>query len=79
MKEMLSNALSGKRGEGLFSVPPDSGKTVQPSNASYDNFALPSAITPSSATGGLEGVTEAQRRATLQKVGSRKQASIEAT
>ena len=50
MKEMLSNALSGNRGGGLFSVPNDAGpKSAYPQSAVDGTFAIPSA-TPQTAT-----------------------------
>ena len=51
MKEMLSNALSGNRSGGLFSVPPDSGRTAWPGSAVQDTFPLTSGIAPSAPIG----------------------------
>ena len=75
MKEMLSNALSGNRGGGLFSVVSDTARSTYPTSAMNETYALPSAITPSSATAIGDMMAEAQRRASTQlgsKAGARK-------
>lgn len=43
LKESLSNALSGNRSGGLFSVPADSAKIAVPPSATNENFSLLSA------------------------------------
>ncbi|KAK5083883.1 SAGA complex subunit Sgf73 [Lithohypha guttulata] len=50
MKEMLSNALSGNRGGGLFAVPADAARNAYPNSAINETFAIPSA-TPLTAGG----------------------------
>ena len=59
MKEMLSNALSGNRGGGLFSVPADTARSAYPGSAATDGFAMPSAS-------GYEAMSDASRRASVQ-------------
>ena len=67
MKEMLSNALNGNRSGGLFSVSaePPAG-SAYPRSAFNEGFAMPSAITPSSAVAGFDVTTDAQRRGSIQ-------------
>ena len=75
MKEMLSNALNGNRSGGLFSVPTEqTGGSAFPRSAFNDGFAMPSAITPSSAVAGFD-MSDTQRRGSMQagsKAASRK-------
>lgn len=44
MKEMLSNALSGNRSGGLFSVPSENPRSVYPTSALNESFVPPSAV-----------------------------------
>jgi len=43
MKEMLSNAMSGNRNGGLFSVPSENPRSAYPASAVNETFAVPSA------------------------------------
>lgn len=43
MKEMLSNAMSGNRSGGLFSVPNENPRSAYPASAATESFAIPSA------------------------------------
>jgi len=43
MKEMLSNAMSGNRSGGLFSVPSENPRSAYPASAVNETFAIPSA------------------------------------
>ena len=75
MKEMLSNALSGNRGRGLFSVATDPLRSAYSGSATNDSFATPLSMTPSTAGGGSDALLDAQRRALAQqgaKTASRK-------
>lgn len=65
MKEMLSNALTGNRSGGLFSLPRESLTTAYPGSAVTESFALPSAITPSAATANA-GVKAASRKSSVE-------------
>jgi hypothetical protein len=74
MKEMLSNALNGNRSGGLFSVSTEP-TAAYPRSAFNEGFAMPSAITPSSAAAGFEMAGDTQRRGSIQagaKAASRK-------
>ena len=77
MKEMLSNAINGNRSGGLFTVATEQtavGSTY-PRSAFNEGFAMPSAITPSSAIAGFDVAGDAQRRGSIQagsKAASRK-------
>ncbi|KIX03767.1 uncharacterized protein Z518_07320 [Rhinocladiella mackenziei CBS 650.93] len=51
MKEMLSNALSGNRSGGLFSVPPESARSAVPPSATNDAF--PPTVSASPAPAGV--------------------------
>lgn len=53
LKESLSNALSGNRSGGLFSVPPDSAKTAVPSSATNENFSASHLLSASPAPIGV--------------------------
>ncbi|KAK5050604.1 hypothetical protein LTR84_003886 [Exophiala bonariae] len=51
LKESLSNALSGNRSGGLFSVPPDSAKMAVPPSATNETFSLLSATSAPTGVG----------------------------
>jgi hypothetical protein len=53
LKESLSNALSGNRSGGLFSVPPDSAKTAVPPSATNENFSASHLLSASPAPIGV--------------------------
>lgn len=75
MKEMLSNALSGNRTGGLFSVATESTNSAYPQSAANGSFAMPSAVTPASAHPGYDMMAEQRRSSTIQagsKTASRK-------
>jgi hypothetical protein len=76
MKEMLSNAINGNRSGGLFSVSTEHMVgSAYPRSAFNEGFAMPSAITASSAVAGFDMTTDAQRRGSIQagsKAASRK-------
>ena len=44
MKEMLSNAMSGNRSGGMFSVPSENSRSAYPGSAVNETFAIPSAV-----------------------------------
>lgn len=46
MKEMLSNALSGNRSGGLFSVPAETARSAVPQSSTNDVFAQPIPASP---------------------------------
>ncbi|EXJ75803.1 SAGA-associated factor 73 [Cladophialophora psammophila CBS 110553] len=64
MKEMLSNAMSGNRSGGLFSVAPESARSAVPQSAIHDTFA--SAISASPVTTGI-GTAQAGLKPPLRK------------
>lgn len=64
LKEMLSNAMSGNRSGGLFSVPPDSARSAIPQSATTENF--PPTILASPALTGI-GMSQPGLKAPLRK------------
>lgn len=52
MKEMLSNALSGNRSGGLFSVPSDNLRSAYPASAANETFVVPSTAGTLASAGG---------------------------
>ena len=74
MKEMLSNALNGNRSGGLFSVATEPNPAYT-NSAMNGTFAMPSAVTPSSAQAGYDMMAEQRRAVNMQqgaKAASRK-------
>ncbi|KAI1625107.1 SAGA-associated factor 73 [Exophiala viscosa] len=65
MKEMLSNAMSGNRSGGLFSVPAETARSAMPPSSTNDVFPIPASPAPTGVGMAQPGLKAMPRKASI--------------